>query len=178
MSTNPPIVPEVLEPGNPPHPPTNSNFQVRTAKLKPKQRAFLEAYAFYGNLTRAADEAKVNRLTHYDWMETDPQYVAGFEAAEDQYADRIRDAVRQRAVEGVAEPVIWQGKIQRDAGTDETVTTLRRSDRLLEVLAKAKCPEFRDKTELTGPGGGPLKLQVVTGVPLLPEPEPEPGEGG
>jgi hypothetical protein len=39
------------------------------------------------------------------------------------------------------------------------------SDRLLELHAKAKCPEYRDKHEITGAGGGPVTLQVITGVP-------------
>ena len=72
--------------------------------------------------------------------------------------------------------IVWQGKFMRDEETQELLTIQRRSDRLLEVLAKAHCPEFREKTELTGYGGRPVLLQVITGVPqpdALPEGEPD-----
>jgi hypothetical protein len=134
-------------------------------KLRPKQRAMLEAYAICGNLTKAAELAGISRLTHYDWLEREPGYGTAFEAAETRFADQIREFVRQRALVGVPEPIIWQGEIMRDKDTQEIITVLKRSDRILELLAKSRCPEFRDKTEITGAGGAPLQLQVITGVP-------------
>jgi hypothetical protein len=72
--------------------------------------------------------------------------------------------VRRRAIDGVPEPLIWQGVIVKD-NDGVIVTVLKRSDRILELLAKGKCPEFRDKHEITGAGGAPLSIEVITGVP-------------
>jgi len=133
--------------------------------LRARQKAFLEANAICGNVSRAAEAAGIHRATHYKWMDEDSEYKRAFEDSESQFCDRVRDMVRRRAIDGVPEPIIWQGTIIRDRDTNEVITVLKRSDRILELLAKGKCPEFRDKQEITGPGGGALKIEVVTGVP-------------
>lgn len=138
--------------------------------LRARQKAFLEANAICGNVSKAAELAGVHRATHYRWIEEDPEYAKQFADSEASFADRVRDMVRRRAIDGVPEPIVWQGTIIRDTQTQEVVTVLKRSDRILELLAKGKCPEFRDKQEITGAGGGPVQIQVVTGVP---QPESE-----
>jgi hypothetical protein len=125
----------------------------------------LEAMAITGNVTKSAELAQIHRATHYRWMEEDVDYAAEFADAEAQFCDRVRDMVRRRAIDGVPEPLVWQGTIIKDNDTGEVVTVLKRSDRILEMLAKGKCPEFRDKHEITGAGGAPLSIEVVTGVP-------------
>jgi hypothetical protein len=42
---------------------------------------------------------------------------------------------------------------------------------MLELLAKATCPEYREKYEVTVVGGGPVTFTVITGVP-----QPESGD--
>jgi len=145
-----------------------------------KQAAFLAAYEQVGNVTHAARLANVHRATHYGWLEEDPKYPKLFEDAQAVACDNVRQHVRQIALEGWYEPVVYQGKIQfveeLDAkgkvkrGKDgkpiaHPVVIRRRSDRILELLAKAVCPEFRDRHELTTPDGKPLQLTIVTGVP-------------
>src|SRR5215510_13012940 len=43
-----------------------------------KKRAFLAAYGKMGNVALAAEIAKVDRRTHYDWLKNDPAYAEAF----------------------------------------------------------------------------------------------------
>lgn len=155
-------------------PPTKPDSPTRA-----KQVAFLAAVAELGTITRAALAAGVHRSMHYDWL-ADKAYTKAFNDAEEMFRDSVRAEVHRRAVEGWLEPVVYQGRIQfveeRDGrgrvkqGKDgkpiaHMVAVRKFSDRLLELHAKAKCPEYRDKHEITGAGGGPVTLQVITGVP-------------
>jgi hypothetical protein len=120
------------------------------------QKRFLEEYATLGNVSTAATAANIHRATHYLWLK-DKDYEARFKDAESQYCDLIRETVRNRAIVGTPHEIYYQG----------TFVGLKHefSDRLLELEAKAHCPEYKDKHEITGAGGGPLKIEVVTGVP-------------
>jgi hypothetical protein len=92
-------------------------------------------------------------------------YAEEFADAEQQYVDRVRGAVRSRAIDGWLEPVVYKGRLQYEFTPDpdrkpepdeppytpvkvELVAVRRFSERLLEALAKAKAPEFREKLEL------------------------------
>lgn len=119
---------------------------------------FLEVYASIGNVRETAAQTGIHRSTHYDWLKHDPDYAERFGEAESQYCDLVRETVRQRAILGVSHDV-FNGK------GDYVGTRTVYSDRLLERLAEAKCPEFKRKTELTGPGGGAVQISVITGVP-------------
>ena len=44
------------------------------------QRAFLECYREMGVIRRACKVAKVGRLSHYEWMEDNPEYRRAFAA--------------------------------------------------------------------------------------------------
>jgi hypothetical protein len=123
-----------------------------------RKDAFLEAYSKIGTVTGAAKEAGIDRTTHYLWMENDREYADEFKGAEQQFCDLVRETVRDRAIVGISQEVY-------NAKGDFVGHRVVYSDRLLELLAKAKCPEFREKHELTGPNGSPLKIEVVTGVP-------------
>lgn len=129
-----------------------------------KQKRFLAAYALLGTVTHAAESANVDRAMHYRWLEEDT-YAKEFQAASDRFVDRVRDAVRQRAVDGWLDPIVYQGKIQRVAVADpagdganysgvryEVAGVRKFSDRILELLAKGKVPEFKDKLELDAGG--------------------------
>ena len=62
--------------------------------------------------------------------------------------------IRRRGLHGYEEPVFQGGKM---------VGKIRRySDRLLEILAKAHRPKFREnqRVEVSGPGGGPVETTV------------------
>jgi len=141
--------------------PKKSKKPHQDALTKAKQRAFLTALALHGTITAASLEVGLDRSTHYDWMNQET-YAEAFHEAEHIYADSIRDEVRQRGRDGWLEPVVYQGQIQYawerdkygerildkdDLPIAHMVVIRKKSDRLLELLAKAKCSEFRDKLE-------------------------------
>jgi hypothetical protein len=125
-----------------------------------KQAAFLDALAEYGTITKAAEVAGIDRKTHYNWLgpkeQPNEEYATRYAEASEQFADHLRLEARRRAVEGVTQLVYHSG----------VVVGSRReySDRLLELLLKAKCPEFKDKTEITHKGNagfGILRVEFV-----------------
>lgn len=100
----------------------------------------------------------------------------------EQSSDGLKLEARRRAVDGVDEPVIYQGELcgvwvsprgkRVPEGTKNArfvpLTIKRYSDGLLVRLLQAHCPEFRDsvKHEHSGPGGGAIPVrQVVIEVP-------------
>ena len=131
----------------------------------PKKRAFLTALAHTGNVTKAADIADIARSAHYQWLEADPVYAAAYKDAMEQAAQRLEAEAKRRAVEGVEEPVFYQGK--------QCGVIRRYSDVLLMFLLKGAMPDKykeRTSTELTGAGGKDLRVEFVS-------PE-KPGEAG
>lgn len=144
---------------------------------RPRQRAFLAAYAdpaCAGSITKSASAAKIDRGTHYDWMEFDPTYPARLEAAARRLGDLLEEEAIRRAHTGVLEPVVYHGRFQfhgelvtREDGSKEYVEDPERplairkySDRLLEKLLSAFKPEkYRERHELSGPGGGPIQSE-------------------
>ena len=147
--------------------------------LRPNQKAFLSAYIECGSLAAAARASEVGRRNHFDWMD-EPEYAEAFAEAEAQCVELLEAEARRRGVEGVAEPVIYQGqlcfeplrdrqgKLQRDPNgfpklSNVPLVVYKKSDNLLMFLLKSKRPEvYRDhaKVEHTGPGGAPLEVRV------------------
>lgn len=125
-------------------------------KKSSKKAAFLAAYAECGNISRAAEIAKIERRNHYRWLENDPEYPALFKEAEQQACDRLEQEARRRAVEGTLKPVFHKG---------EQCGVIREySDTLLIFLLKGALPDKyadRAKTELSGPGGGPVEVVFI-----------------
>ena len=120
-----------------------------------KKEAFLAAYAEVGNITQAAEIAGIDRNTHYFWMNTDPEYPARFRQAEEQACDRLEAEARRRAVQGVDEPVFYQG--------EQCGVVRKYSDTLLIFLLKGARPEkYRERVsqEISGVGGGPVEIEV------------------
>ena len=123
----------------------------------PKKRAFLAAVARTGNVTISAEIANIARSAHYQWLEADPVYAAAYEDAMEQAAQRLEAEATRRAVEGVEEPVFYQGK--------QCGVIRRYSDSLLMFLLKGAMPDKykeRTSTELTGAGGKPLTVTFVS----------------
>lgn len=118
-----------------------------------KRAAFLEQLAQLGNITAAAEAVGIDRVTAYRWRDADPEFAEAWADALEQAADRIELEARRRAVEGVDEPVFYQGT--------QCGTVRKYSDSLMGLLLRAHKPEKyadRNKTELTGANGGPVVL--------------------
>ncbi len=127
---------------------------------KARQDAFLAEYRQCGTITYAAEIALISRRTHYKWIEKDSAYAAAFEEAKVEGTESLVREARRRAIQGVEEPVIYQGKLS--TSSDGKPLVIRKySDVLLIFLLKGMMPEtFRERHEVTGGGG----------VPLIPDP--------
>ena len=86
-------------------------------------------------------------------MEQSIEFEAAVEEALETATDEIELAARERAVHGVEKTIYYKGE---ECGV-ETVY----SDSLAALFLKAKRRgQFGDKTELSGPGGTPLTVNV------------------
>ncbi len=129
----------------------------KSSRPSVKRAAFLAAYAKCGNVTEAARLAKVARSQHYEWME-DSEYAAAFANAHHEACDLLEAEARRRAVEGVQEPVVYQGECSYKPDslgrrTNRILTIRKYSDVLLIFLMKGAMPDkYRDnvKHEISG----------------------------
>lgn len=134
--------------------------------LAPKKQAFLAAYGITGNISTATEASGVVRQTHYDWLESDPDYQIAFAEAQKQSVEMLEAEARRRAVEGVRKLKFHQGsmvmvptgkmvKVQEkndhgeifESEQPEMVPYVEHeySDVLLIVLLKAHAPQkYRD----------------------------------
>ena len=107
----------------------------------PKKEAFLAAYAVTCSISGAAKAARINRGTHYDWLQADPEYKAKFERAQEVAIQALEDEAVRRAYEGVERPVYQGG---------EKVGVIREySDTLLIFLLKGLRPaKYRERYDV------------------------------
>jgi hypothetical protein len=131
--------------------------------LSKVQRNFLTSYELHGSITAAADEAGSQRTLHYRWLDN-PEYKAAFEQAEENACQAVDREIRRRAVEGIEEPVVYQGRISYERVrvgkkyVKKPVTINRKSDILLMFYAKSKRPNvYRDNA----------KVELELSVPLI-----------
>lgn len=81
--------------------------------------AFLAALSVHGVLSRAAEETGIDRSTVWRRRETEPEFAKACQEAIDQAADTLEAEARRRALDGEAEPVIYQGQPTYVYETDE-----------------------------------------------------------
>lgn len=122
--------------------------------------AFLSALSQHGSKRRAMEQAGVSREQVDRLREADPAFSAAFDAAVEEAADRLEQEARRRAVEGVDRPV-YQGGVH--------VGDVREySDRLLEVMLKARVGGYADKPAQVDARSATL---VIGAGPALPQGE-------
>lgn len=116
---------------------------------------FLGILAAYGNVKEACEKAGIARQTVYQRREKDSDFAAAWDNALEIAADVLEREAWRRAVEGWDEPV-YQGK--------ELVGTIRKYDStLLIFLLKGIRPaKYRERHELSGPGGGAIPIKSET----------------
>ncbi len=120
---------------------------------KARQDAFLAEYRQCATVTWAAKIALISRRRHYKWIEKDPAYAEAFEEAKVEGTESLVREARRRAIQGIEEPVIYQGKLSLGADGNPLVIH-KHSDVLLIFLLKGMMPEtFRERHEVTGGGG-------------------------
>jgi hypothetical protein len=153
-----------------------------------KQRAFLAAFAATASITHAARAVRIDRQQHYHWMARSSDYAAQFRRVQEIVVDELEDEMRRRALHGVFEPNVFQGRfvypqeeveiepavldrrgrvIQpartewRDKEGARPLGIYRKSDRLLMFWLRAWKPErYRQSAalELSGPDGGAMEI--------------------
>lgn len=116
--------------------------------LRAAQRKFLASYSVLGNITLAAEAAKVARKSHYDWLDEE-EYRAAFLEAQEHSIDLLVGEARRRGCEGWEEPVVYQGGLcyerTKDGKKASKPLVIRKYDsNLLMFLIKQARPEFRD----------------------------------
>lgn len=107
---------------------------------KATQAAFLATFEQSANVTQACKAAGIDRSMVYLWLEHDAEFSMLYHQAEQIANDAIRAEIFRRGHDGWDEDVYSFGKFQG--------TVRKYSDTLLIFLAKARMPEFRDKSQL------------------------------
>src|SRR3990167_5672353 len=127
------------------------------------KRAFLEAYSRHGIRAKAEKEIGVGEGTANWWRKSDPEFAAAYTEAGNTAADMIEAEVYRRAVEGIEEPLVWQGQLTGD-------TVRKYSDGLLGILIKAHKPErFRERYDARVQASGVLLVVAGEGRLIPPE---------
>jgi hypothetical protein len=136
---------------------------------------------------QAAKAAGVNHHQHYKWMD-DPAYFAAFQQAKTRAAQALEDEAVERAMVGVFEPNIFQGRFiypqeeyvetpavigprggirepevraWRDVPGAPPLGVYKKSDALMLRLLSGFMPEkyrANASVELSGPHGGPIEI--------------------
>ncbi len=132
----------------------------RTKRTPKKVEAFLDGLSAGLSVTGACEQAVIGRRTVYEWREQDPDFAANWDAALEAGTDILEDEARRRAVEGVEEPVFYQGK---------PVGQVRKySDVLLIFLLKGRRPEkFKDRVAHGGDETGPPIKHGVSALEII-----------
>jgi len=135
----------------------------RTSRTPENEAALLEAVVLNGgNVTAACKECSIGRTTVFDWSQADPEFKKHLAAAVDRGIDVLEDECRRRAFAGTDEPVFHKG---------EVCGYIRKySDLLAIFMLKGARPEkYRERfnQEISGPGGGPIR--VDNPVVVLPD---------
>lgn len=113
------------------------------AKLTTKQRKelFLKKYEYYGTVWPACRAAGIkSRKTPYNWCDADQEFAAAFEEIQ----SRVEDDLASRVI------LTAKGKARMDADQ------LRAAMFTLKALNPHR---YADKHQVTGDGGGPIKVE-------------------
>jgi hypothetical protein len=136
----------------------NAKAQMPTKEPTAKRyKKFLALLTEYGNVTKAAAGANVDRAQLYQRRDRHPSFAEAWDAALAIGVAALEDEARRRAFEGWLEPVWHKGH--------ECGAVRKYSDTLLIVLLKAHLPEKyveRLKSEHTGPDGAPLTVKIIS----------------
>jgi len=124
---------------------------------KAAQDLFIKAMENTANVRAACMQAGISHTMIYQWAEHDLEFSVRFKEANTQANWLLFGEAWRRAMTGEEEYVISMGKIVYKPDSilsDGTVlkgtplTIRKKSDKLLELLLKARLPEFRDKQSL------------------------------
>ena len=107
---------------------------------KGRQQRFLAALSATGNELAAASKAGVDRAQLLELREDDQEFGAQWEKARKTFAEGLEQTAYRRAIQGIPEPLVSDGKCVRD-DEGHPLLTPRFSDSLLLALLKVEHPE-------------------------------------
>lgn len=119
----------------------------KTKWSKQLEDRLLGALAATGRIGRSCKVAEISLECYLQHLKNDPALEKAVQAAQDQYNDLIVDEIDRRGRRGVPKPQ-WNRGERCDLDEDGNPTQFEYSDRLLEMLAKSRMPEFREKAGL------------------------------
>ncbi len=70
-----------------------------------KQKAYLEAYAATGSITKAAEQVGISRHAYYYWL-SDPEFEAAATEIEQWWTQKLRDTVLERTGEATKNEMV------------------------------------------------------------------------
>jgi hypothetical protein len=130
--------------------------------------AFLKNLRESGNIGSSCRKAHVGRTKFYEDRKADADFAAQVAEALEDAGDVLEAEAWRRAVKGVKKPVYGRDD-GPNAGTVQVGEVVEYSDTLLIFLLKVTKPEkYRERHEISGPGGGPIPFREVV-AELTPE---------
>ena len=131
------------------------NEENRPPTIRERQAAFLAEYRKTGNIMRSAERIGVSADSHYQWLKKFPTYREAFHDAKYRASEYLECVAIERASEGWLEPVYYQGT--------QCGEVRKYSDGLMHLLLRGMMPEKYgyNKTEITGPAGGPIETRIT-----------------
>lgn len=119
---------------------------------------FLELIANNGGIVfDAAKQLNISRTALYQRRKEDEGFKKAWGEAVDRGVDVIEDEAKRRALKGCKEAIYYEGKI--------VGYKMVKSDYCIGIVLKAHRPAYRERHEITGPGGGPLVSNVTVYLP-------------
>jgi hypothetical protein len=114
-----------------------------------------------GNVSRACEAVRIVRCTAYDWRKADEAFAAQWDAVVEACVDELEQEARRRAFEGVDEPIVYKGEIQKNR-KGRPICVRKYSDTLLMFLLNGRRGEVfnRQRHEHTGKDGEPIQVAV------------------
>ena len=109
------------------------------------------------NISRAAKISGLNRTFATQLRIRVPAFANAWQEAFDEVTDKLEQEGLRRAVDGVDEPVFYQGI---ECGTKRVY-----SDSLLSMMLQGRRPDIyknRVAQEVSGPNGGPVEFQTMS----------------
>ena len=145
-----------------PHTPSPTRAIRHDGWLPETRVKFLEALARTGNVQASAYYVQLSRQSAYDLRRRDPDFARGWQAALVLARDVAEDALQERAIDGIEEPVYYHGEVvgmRRRYDSRLLLAHLARLDKIAEqVPARRAAARFEELMEAirTGADSAPL----------------------
>jgi hypothetical protein len=122
------------------------------------KKAFLKALTkSLGRVTEAAENLKMSRQTHYNWMNTDEEYKQAVESIADQALDFVESKLFD-LIDGA------QHQVMTEAGPIMVKDTPHRTACIFYLKTKGKKRGYIERNEITGDNGSPIQIIIPPSV--------------